>query len=402
MRELPLAFSRLRLPVLARYVLAAVLARTATGGSAVAVILLANAYGASGKAAGILAACLTMPHLLGPLFGRWLDRVADARLLIAATALIYAVFFPLAVQAFAWPSPWLIAFSLLICGTCSSFLMGGLSTQLAPLVGADKALRRRAMSWDTISYGIGLTLGPMLIALLCERYSIPVAVTLLTTLPLFAAVAILSFPKGVSKTPQHHAAIPSVKQVVALFGASHALRKTLLMTSAAAFSVAALPVLAVYLSESWHSDKQNGAYLVTSYGVGSLCGSLLLMFRPLMADALLLLRKHGGLLLAALVLLTLSSSYNAGLFSYWLCGVINACFFAATLAARSEYAPEGSAAQVYMWVAAAKIGAASLGALAAGYWVDASVRLPLVLSASVLALTLLLCFWRRPVLAAQS
>ena len=113
------------------------------------------------------------------------------------------------------------------------------------------------------------------------------------------------------------------------------------------------------------------------------------------AEAIVLLRNVGLVLLLTLILVILSPSFNAGLATYWLCGVVNSIFFAVTLAARSEYAPQQGAGQIYMWVAAAKISAASLGAFVAGFLVDQSITLPLIVSSMVLALTLVLCFGRK-------
>lgn len=382
-------------PPLAIYVMAATLARMATGGSAVAIILLSREYGASGKVAGLLAACLTAPHLFGPVFGRWLDRAVDPRLLLLVAAFCYSVFFQLTIKGFDWQTQWLISFSLLMCGTCSSFLMGGMSTQLTGLVGNQIEIRRRAQGWDTITYGIGTTLGPMLIALLSVRYSTNSAVSLLMLLPILAGMLVLLLPVPAKKSHRLTCEIPGIWQIANMFRTSGPLKRTISMTSGAAFSVAALPVLAVYLGESWQSSKESGAYLVTCYGIGSLCGALVIMVKPLRGEALTLLNKVGLLLLSTLIAVTLSQSYVAGLFTYWLCGAANSLFFAVTLAARSDYAPANGAAQIYMWVAAAKISAASLGALAAGIWVDESVKLPLVFVSMVFAFIILLCFWRR-------
>jgi MFS family permease len=92
------------------------------------------------------------------------------------------------------------------------------------------------------------------------------------------------------------------------------------------------------------------------------------------------------------MLTALCVSFTAGLIAYWWCGVVNAIFFAVTLAARSDYAPKQGAAQIYMWVAAAKISFASLGAFTAGLLVDIALKLPLITSMGTLALSLLLCF----------
>jgi len=123
----------------------AIIARTATGGAIVAIVLLARNLELDGKAAGILAACLTLPHLLGSVYGRWLDGVSQPKYLISAAALSYTGFFLLAIFSFEKHLAWLLAFSLLLSGVCSSFIMGGLGTQLPSLVSASNtSLRKRS------------------------------------------------------------------------------------------------------------------------------------------------------------------------------------------------------------------------------------------------------------------
>jgi MFS family permease len=66
-------------------------------------------------------------------------------------------------------------------------------------------------------------------------------------------------------------------------------------------------------------------------------------------------------------LASLSSSYSLGVSAYLLCGIANALFFAASLAARVDYAPQESASQVFMWIAALKIAAVSIGSTFSGF-----------------------------------
>ena len=221
------------------------------------------------------------------------------------------------------------------------------------------------------------------------------------SLAIVASGFILRFPTAQARPKEHKQEIPDLTQVFQIFQRSAALKRTVLMTSAASFSVAALPVLAVYLAEFWQFSKENGALLVTAYGVGNLIGALYLIIRPLTTDALLLLRNVGLLLLVALGVVSMSQSFYTGLAGYCLVGVVNAIFFAVTLAARTDYAPEKGAAQVYMWVAAAKIGAASVGALVAGFLVDQAVILPLLCSCLVLILVFSFCFFHRGAFSAK-
>lgn len=380
---------------LVRYVLAAILARMATGGATVALLVLARSYHTEGTQLGLLVACLTAPHVFGPVYGRWLDKARNPRYLITAAAFLFPLFFQLAIIGFEQDLLWLITAALLVCGACTSFLMGGLSTQLPSLVQNELGARRSAQSWDAVTYGLGLTFGPMIIAAMSALYGVHIAIALLISLPVFAGLLILGFPVTAGSGVSKQETVPGFSEVLGIIYHSPPLKRTMLMTSGAACSVAVLPVMAVYLGELWLQNMESGAWLITAYGVGSLCGAILLILKPLKADAVLLLRNVGGALLLTLIMIALSQSFTAGIASYWLCGLVNGIFFAATLAARTEHAPQQGSAQVYLWVAAAKISAASIGAFAAGYVVTLAIYLPFVFSSIILAAMLMLCFWRR-------
>ena len=374
------------------YLLAAIPARIVTGGAAVATILLARSSGMDGKIAGLMAACLTAPHILGPLYGRWLDSVSNPRVILTSACLLFFASFQCAISGFEIKSLLLTILPLLICGMCSSFMMGGLSTQVVKLVGDDITETRKAQSWDTLTYGLGLTVGHLMTALLVEHFAISTSVRMLTSTAILAGLLVLFLPLKMNSSKNAEHAAASIASVIHILGQSGPLKRTLLMTSGAAFSLAALPVVAVYLSESWKQSAEGGAYMVTSYGVGCLCGAIILILRPLRSEALLLLRNVGAVLLVTLLIVALSRSFTVGLASYWLCGVVNAVFFAVTLAARSNYAPKHGAAQIYMWVAAAKISFASLGAFVAGLLVDVALQLPLITSMGILLVSLLVSF----------
>ena len=385
-----------KLNPLAAYVLTAILARTCTGGAAVAVILLAREAGAEGSLIGAFTACLTAPHMLGPLYGRWLEQARNPFFVIAAACFIFATFFQVVVTGVALWNPWILFPSLLVCGACGCFLMSGLSTQLHFIAAGKPSARRRAQSWDAMSYGLGLTLGPMLIAIFSSQYSIASTVSVLMCLPVAAGILALILPKPNKQQSENSREIPSLKRVMISLWQTPALKTTLFMTSGAALSVAALPVLAVYLSEAFAHPKEKGAYLVTLYGIGCLCGASALILKPLAKAPLILLRNIGALLALCLALVALGAhlSFAIVLLAYWLCGVVNALFFASTIAARTEYAPKQGAAQIYMWVAASKITAASFGALLAGLLVEYYLYLPIYASIIALTTLLALCFWR--------
>lgn len=380
---------------LARFMLAAILVRICTGGAAVAVILLARNSGADGGLIGALTACLTVPHVFGPVYGRWLEKASNPFLIVATACVLFTTFFQFTIWNMNSWSLWLVFSCLLVCGACSSFLMGGLSTQLNGLVSDDLTAKRKAQSWDAVTYGVGLTFGPMFIAVFSSEFSVALTIGCLMCLPLLAALLVLSLPKPIKHHHEVNTKVLRMQQVFMTLWRTPSLKITLLMTSGAAFSFAALPVLAVYLSEMFGQGQEQGALLVTLYGVGCLCGATSLIFKPMLKEALLLLRNIGSLLVVCLVFVVISSylSFVACILAYWICGVVNSLFFASTIAARTEYAPETGAAQIYMWVAAAKITAASAGAFAAGVLVEQWISLPMFLSIALLSSTILLCFW---------
>ncbi|MFD2165078.1 MFS transporter [Thalassotalea euphylliae] len=375
------------------YLWAATLARVATGGAAVAIVLLAHSFGASGKLIGVYSACLTVPHVLGPIYGKWLDKAKNPFSLIAAACVVFVVSFQLVIQSFHWQLVSITIASLLICGVCTSLMMGGLSSQLRHLVSQDLSIRRRSQSWDIITYSSGLTLGPLLIATISSAYSVPLSVGIVMFVPLLAGFIIWHMPTPhISRAKAND--IAGFRQVINIIYSSPALKRTIAMTSSAAFAVAALPVIAIYLVDGWQQNQEKGAYLVTSYGIGYLIGSLILIAKPLKKEALRLLRMTSIALAVSLVIIYFSYSFSTGLVAYCLCGIVNAFFFASSLAARTEYAPTHCAGQVYMWVAAAKITATSIGAFCAGYLVDSATTLPLVISSLVLGIAITLCFWQ--------
>jgi hypothetical protein len=63
---------------------------------------------------------------------------------------------------------------------------------------------------------------------------------------------------------------------------------------------------------------------------------------------------------------------------------MNSYFFAATLAARSEFAPPQVRGQVFVWVGALKIAAGSAGTAAAGVVITGEPRFPLYLAAALI------------------
>src|SRR4051812_21347019 len=140
---------------LARYLAAATLARSADGGAALGLVLLAASVSRDSLAGGVLAACLTAPHLAGPLLARRLDRAADGRGPLVAAFGGYAIAIALATATIGYLPLVATAALVVLAGLCGPLLTGGLSSRLAPLVPAGERAQRRAQGFDAVSYGIG-------------------------------------------------------------------------------------------------------------------------------------------------------------------------------------------------------------------------------------------------------
>lgn len=111
-----------------RYLLAATLARGADAGAAVGFVLLADATPHLGYPAligSLLVACLTAPHLFGPVLARRLDRARDGRQLIALVCGLYGVLVAAATLSLGRVPVAVVAVLAAAAGTCGPLLTGG-------------------------------------------------------------------------------------------------------------------------------------------------------------------------------------------------------------------------------------------------------------------------------------
>lgn len=348
---------------LARYVFAATLVRSADGGAVVAIVLLAHSTGQPGWVSGLLGAAITAPHLLGPFIARRLDTAADGRKVIAVSALAHGLL--LGGAALLMPVAWvgLSAVVLFTSGLFGPMLTGGVSSRLPSIAGPSQKSQRRAQSWDVASYGLSGTLGPAVVAAVAGAFSPLAAALMLAAAALVGAGAVLALPRQASVVEA--AAVPSPLRTLHTIWTSGPLRRTLSLTVVVAFSVAVLPIYAVAIAPTFGSPALAGT-LVAGYGVGNLAGSALLMVKPLRGDADRLTMGLAAIVAITLVIVIPMPNFIMTVGAFTLAGIANAFFFAATLAARSEYAPVEARGQVFIWVGALKIAAGSAGTAVAG------------------------------------
>ena len=375
---------------LARYVLAATLARSADGGAVVAIVLLASTSGAPGWLAGILGACITAPHLFGPLIARSLDTAKDGRTVIAWACVVHGATLAAAVLLFPVSPPIVPGLLLIASGLVGPLLTGGISSRLAAIAGPERTSQRRAQGWDVATYGISGTIGPSLVGGV-SAWANPATAALILAGSTFVAAAVIRL---LPYTPPASVAaeVPRPGRTLLMMISNGPLRRTLYMTVVVALSVAALPITAVASTGELGVAPAAAGILTAAYGLGGLLGSAGVMIRPLQTDADPLMTW-----LAAAVGIALGGAAIAGIFptavgAFACAGVLNSYFFASTLAARSEYAPPAARGQVFVWIGALKITAGSAGTALAGALVAPATRLPLYLAAGLVVSAVVVSF----------
>jgi hypothetical protein len=368
------------------YVVAACLMRAADAGAIVAVVLEAQRLHLGG-ATGLVAACLTLPHLAGPLAAHLLDRTAAKRALIAAASCLYgtAVLASALLLAVSVPAA---AVALLIAGSAGPLLTGGLSSQLAPLVPPGERAQRRAQSIDAFTYGIATTGGPALIGVCATLRSPAIALAAAAALAVLGALALAALPRRASAGRPADAAL-GIRGAVAVLFVSGPLRRATIGTAITALPLGAVPLLAVAVAGSLSVPTTVSATLAAVYGLGNLAASAGLIVLPLRGRPDRLLQLGLGVVTIALAATSLARALPVGLALFFLLGAATGILFAASLAVRAAHAPDNAAARVFVTMAGIKVAFSSLGAAAAGALLPlggpALLGLGAVLSAAVLA-----------------
>src|SRR4051794_12428180 len=360
----------------ARYLLAATLVRAADAAAAVGLVLLATSPAAhiagGARTGGLLAAGLTAPHLLGPLLARRLDGARDGRGVLALAFAAYGTALGGAALLLDGGALAPAAALVIVAGTCGPLLTGGLSSRLRSVARCDPRAERRAEGFDAITYGVAGRPGRP-----------PAAARAVVTSPLAALLALAASAiaaAAVTLTLPHDAAPAGARAAMSPGAALRAvagtgpLRRVGAATMLTAFGGGALSVIAVLLARDLGSGPGAGATLVAAFGVGNLAGALLVTAFPLRGDPERLALRWAVAIAAGLALCAVAPTRPLAIAAFALAGAPNAPFIAATLAARSRHAPPGARAQVFVWMAGAKVAMGAAGAALAGAAAGAGPR----------------------------
>ena len=370
------------------YLCAAILARGADAGAAVGFVLLAATTpdlpnpSLTGAA---LVACLTAPHLLGPLLARRLDRARDGRMLLAGACVAYGLLIAAAATGLGRVPIVLVALAAAGAGVCGPLLTGGLSSRLSALAPPSERAQRRAQGMDSVSYGLGGTAGPATVAGLAALTGARTSMLLLAAAALVAAVLIRTLPTSGEQTPSDQ--VPSVRQALRLIVSRGPLRRVMYTTVVTALAGGTIAVIAVALGPDLHVDPGTAGLLAAAFGFGNLAGSLAMTVRPLLGEPERIVTRAAAAIGVAYALSSLAPGFGFALAAFALIGVLNAPLFTATLAARSHYSPPEARAQIFVSMAALKVAGMSAGAALAGAAMGLGPRVLLLIAAALIITT---------------
>ncbi|MFG3001166.1 MFS transporter [Streptomyces sp. NPDC048340] len=367
-----------------RYLAAALAARFASEGMAMAVVLLAvERTGSAAHGAFVLTAWLA-PHVLAaPLAGAAAARARRPRLFhvgaLAGFTVAAAVLAALLGRA---PAP-LVLVVAVIGGSCGPMVTGGMSSLVTGLVPAG-AGRDRAYSWDASTYNAASITAPAAVSLIAALLSAGPAMALLVVAGALAAVLAATLPYGDpgAGTPSSGPRAGLGAGLVALWRI-HELRAITSATTLAFVGIGSLTTVSVLLATRLDSPGAGGL-LMTAFAVGALAGTLALG-RITAVPPGRLARWAMAATGVALAGASFTTSLPVGVALFAAAGVCDGPILTATLRIRSQYAPDAVRTQVFTLGAGLKVTAASLGAALVGLAAEAPPRV-LLAGISVLLL----------------
>jgi MFS family permease len=335
--------------------------RMASGGSIVAIPILAvEGFGDVALGGALVAASLAPSILAAPLVGVALDRTSHPRTLIAGAGVITAAAFVTA--AFLSTLPLALVFgALIVAGTVTPFFMGGLSSFVTEAIPDE----RRAYANDALSYNLGAVAGPAIVAVAATAGSAQLAMLLMAASALLGALATVSV--RLSALGVTTGSIWTSMRAGLTHIATH--RPLAVVTASGTLSQlgnGGLAISAVALSLERVGSPDAGAVIVSAAAIGGLLGALAIAARQgTMRPELVM-----GIGFAATGIFTVAAAIDLGLVwsiaAIGLSGVFTASSAAAMLLLRKQQSPVALRSQVFTVGAGLRATAAAAGAALAG------------------------------------
>jgi MFS family permease len=349
--------------LLVRYVATASLARSLDEGLALAVVLLALSRHGSTQEAGALVAASTFPQLLtGPLLGPRLDHARRPWLMVRCAAVLTGVA-AVTIAVTLGRTPLVVPLAAALAMAAGApVLTGGLSA----LAGRGE-WSRRVFAWDSLAYNAAGLGGPAIVTVVVALASPAWAMVTIGMACAAAAVTSLGLTTPVAARPTvplHRTLAAGGRAIVG----DPALRAVTTSTTIAFAALGGLSFALVAATTALGRPPGDAGIALTVSAVGGIVGSLAMTRRP--APRHPAATVLGSLAALAVVLLAMAlGAWPLLLLGALALGIIDGPLLVGVFAARAA-SPPHLRATVFTIGASAKLGAASLGALAAGVLLD--------------------------------
>lgn len=339
------------------------LARLATEGAGLAMVLLSLQRTGSATTGGILLACSTFPQLVtGPLAGAALDASQRPGLLLAGAVGVSAMAVAgLAADRALGPVAVLLALALSIA---MPVLTGGLSAGFARLA-ATSGQAAHIASWDAVAYNVAGLAGPALVTVVTAWAGAATATATLAVGIALALPAMAGSWTGPASEVGHTSRVALVG-AARLIAARGPLRAVTVTTTVAFIGIGGLSIAAAAAARAAGRNGTDAGQLVTAVALGALVGSLWwTRLRPPIAPArtVVVATAITGLLLVAMAV----GSWPVVLVGAVAVGVLDAPVLIGTFAARHAGSPLALRSSVFTIGASLKLAASSVGAVVAGW-----------------------------------
>ncbi|MGN6198855.1 MFS transporter [Humibacter sp.] len=349
----------------ARYLFAAVPLRLASAGTAAALPVLAvQEVHSVAIGGGLVAASLAPSVLAAPVAGVLLDRSRHPTRLMVLSGFVTAVAFTIAAFLGVLPTS-VVAIALIVAGAVTPFFMGGMSSFVTDAI---PGRPERAFGTDALAYNIGSVAGPAIAAAAITVGSGRVSMLALAGIAVVGMVACVLL--RLSPHPEHPDR-PGVFREIARgsrFIATH--RPLAVVTWSGTLNQlgqGALPIAAVGIAIATTRNESDAAWIVTSFAIGALLGSLAVTVRPVRR-----MPAPRVMAVAAVVtgLLTIVAAIVPGLpgaiVLIGVSGIATGPGVAAMLLLRTKHSPRPLRSQVFTVAAGLRATAAAVGAGLAG------------------------------------
>jgi MFS family permease len=350
---------------LARYAVAATLARSADEMVSLSVVLLVIGRTGSFALSGAAVAGYTLPAVLtGPFLGDWLSHARRPVIALAANELVLAaVAVALVITVGHVPAPVIVVLTAL-AGASLPLTSAGYSSLLPAMVG--RAGLARANTVDALSVNGPAIGGPALAGTLAAVAGPGSAMLGIGAVALLAAAVTLRLKVTKPGETARPALLSTARAGLAHLARTGPLRAATLASvisyGCVGLLVVALPALMTHLG----ARSTSAGYLWTAFEVGGVASILLLSprLRTVRPERVIVTAVAGyGLLLAVMATMT---NLTATIAVAVLAGAAEGPNLPAVFAARQRYSPDTLLAQVSTTGASLKIGAFAIGSVLSG------------------------------------